>query len=844
MGHQVPPDVAARKHKETTSTEEREVHPTPRTAFALTPVAAAVWLALSAVAAPAFAQEAAPAPAATQNAGMDGDKERDREREKGRLQSIVVTANKRVEKLEHVPLAISVLTEEMIERNNVRDIEDVINLSPALSITYGTTPANNGINMRGIGTTSIGIGVEADVAVIFDDIPIGMQVKAFSDLLDVQRIEILKGPQSTLFGKSAIAGAIYITSKPIVGPLRGTATTLFTSDHETRYAVSYGGEVSDKFGFRIAASDNDFSGNVNNLATGEKVNGSKSKTFMAKLAWHPTASLDVEVSPRYDKTTTNCCVLVLTSFNPLAGALLSNVAQLPAASLLNGITPGPDNRDIRNDAFTGQESTDKGGGVKLTQYFANGAQLAYIASIDKYDAQDNRDQDFVDVPTLLYYPLANGQPARVNAGYIQYGTFNVHSKTQELRLVSPDAGPLRYVAGFWYAKNVIDRHFIRGYNGIALTTPVQYFTSTYNINKAVYGQATWDFARDFSVLGGLRFNHEESGYAFAVGAPPPGDFVPTATFGSKGNTENATTGKLSLQYQINPDVMVYTMGATGYKGLAYDLTSSLNAATAAQQPVPSETAKTYEVGLKGNFLGNRLTVNLSAFTTRFRNYQQNSGGYLPGTTTYVTRLNSVGGVQTKGVEIDLTALPIPALLLNLSAAYTDATITDFPNAPCYNVVGSANGGFNAQCRLRDPAYGNQNVQDISGGRMPNAPRVKVTFSGIYDIILPTVPVNGFVTGTVRYQSDVLTNLNQDPTLAASAYTIVNLGAGIRDKLDRYKLTFFVDNVFDKHYANTGFTGLGNWSARAPNPVVNVTTTTWTPARDAFRFFGVRVDLRF
>ncbi len=817
------------------------MHPIQRTAFVLTRIAASVLLALCGAATPTFAQQAAAdTPAST--AGTDKDK--DKERDKGRLESIVVTANKRVEKLEHVPLAISVLTDEMIERNNVRDIQDVINLSPALSITYGTTPANNGINMRGIGTTSIGIGVEADVAVIFDDIPIGMQVKAFSDLVDIQRIEILKGPQSTLFGKSAIAGAVYITTKPIIGPMEGHASTFFTSDHEQRYAVSYGGEVSEHLGLRFAASDNDFPGNVTNLTTGSKVNGATGKTFMAKLSWHPTTNIDVDISPRWNRTSTNCCVLVLTSFTPVAGALLSNIAQLPATTLLNGITPGPDNRNIRNDAFTGQDSTDKGGGVKATYNFANGAQLAWIASLDKYEANDARDQDFVDVHTLLYYPFANSQPARVDAGYIQYGTFNVDSRTQELRLISPDAGPIRYVAGLWYARNVIDRHFIRGYNGIALTTPTQYFTSTYNINKAVYGQATWDFAKDYSLLGGLRYNREESGYAFQTGAPPPGDFVPTATFGSKGNTENATTGKLSLQRQLNKDMMVYAMGATGYKGLAYDLTSSLNAATAAQQPVKSETARTAEIGFKGNFLGDRMTVNLAAFATRFRDYQQNSGGYLPGTTTYVTRLNSVGGVQTRGVEMDLTALPMPDLLLNLSAAYTRATITEFPNAPCYNVAGSPNGGFNAECRLRDPAYGNQNVQDLAGGRMPNAPRVKVSFGGQYDINLPNLPVGAFVNGAVRYQSEVLTNLNQDPTLAAPAFTLVNLGLGIRDKADKYKVIFFVNNAFDKHYANTGFTGLGSWSARAPNPVVNVTNTTWTPARDAFRYFGIRLDVRF
>jgi iron complex outermembrane receptor protein len=298
-----------------------------------------------------------------------------------------------------------------------------------------------------------------------------------------------------------------------------------------------------------------------------------------------------------------------------------------------------------------------------------------------------------------------------------------------------------------------------------------------------------------------------------------------------------------VQHQINPDLMVYAMTATGYKGKAYDLTSSLNAATAAQQPVKSEHAKTFELGAKANLLDSRLTVNFAAFYSKFRDYQQNSGGYLPGTTTYVTRLNSVGGVQTKGAETDVSWLAMRDLVFNASVAYTRATITEWPNAPCYNVAGSPNGGFNLECRLRDPNYGNQNVQDLAGGRMPNAPRIKVNLSGIYDVRL-NLPFDGFVSADYRYQSDVLTNLNQDPTLAVPAFSITNLAFGIREKRDRYKLTVFVNNVFDKHYAMTGLTGLGSWSSRAPNPVVNVTTATWTPARDAFRYVGLRVDVTF
>jgi len=786
----------------------------------LTPMAFAVALALPAL---AWGQDAA---------------------QSGGLETVVVTANKRVEKLEHVPMAISVLSESVIQNNNVRDIEDVINLSPALSVTYGTTPQNNGINLRGVGTTSIGIGVEADVSVILDDIPMGMQVKAFQNLAELQRVEILKGPQSTLFGKAAIAGAINITTKPISGPLAGKASTMYTEDGEWRLSGSYGGMLTDRFGFRISASNERFPGLLRNLTTGHRANGSGDKSLMVKLSYRLTDDIDIDFSPRINRSERTCCAIALTSMTPATGGLLSNIPQLPASQLLAGITPSADNVNIRNNDRTGQDSTDRGAGLKVTWSMPNGGTLASITSVSHYTADDTRDQDFVDAPTLLYYPLGNGKPAGANAGYVQYGVTEVDSRSQELRLISPDSGTVRYVAGLWYARNSIAREFTRGYRDVALSTPARYDTSTTNSNRAVYGQLTWDFAPTYSLLAGLRFNRETSGYIFSKGLPPPGAFVPTEVFSSTDNNENAVTGKLSLQKQFTPGVMGYVMGATGYKGMAYDLTSSLNAATAAEQPVPSETAKTVEAGMKGNFFNNRLTVNLATFFSKFKDYQQNSGSYLPGTTTYVTRLNSVGGVETKGVELDVSALVVEDLVLNAGIAYTRASISDFKNAPCYNVTGSTNGGFNAACVLKNPLYGNQNTQDISGGQMPNAPKWKINIGGQYDLRLPNYSFNGFMTFNTRYTSEVITNLNQDPGNRVPGYALTNVGVGVRDKKDKYKFTFFVNNLFDHRYANAGLGGGGSWSSRAPNPVVNVTTTSWVPARDAFRYVGARLDVKF
>ena len=797
--------------------------------------------------APAQAQQAAatpatPAAAASAAAPAQAASASDTG-ERNELATVIITANKRVERLEHVPLAISVMNAEDLQRNNVRSFDDVSLLSPALSITYGTTPANNGINMRGIGTSSIGIGVESDVSVTVDDIPMGLQFMAFKDLSDAARIEIIKGPQSTLYGKASIAGAVNIITEPVGGPLHGNASAMLTTDREYRASVAYGGNISDTVGFRLAASDNDFKGNVRNLTTGEWVNGSQGRTFMGKLVWRPTQELEVQFSPRYNHTVDNCCVLVPTSFTPVQGALLSNISNLPASQLLAGIPIGPDNRDIRNDYPTGLTSSDTGLGLRINYEFPNGSQLTSITSTEHYEANDYRDQDFVDVPTLEYYPLANGKPAGVDAGYVQYGKYDIKSNSEELRYTSPDEGKWRYVGGLWFGENIVDRHFVRGYNGIALSTPIQYYGTTYNRNTAAFGQVSYALTPEDTVLGGLRFNRQISGYDMQLGAPPPAAWTPTSEFSSRGNGENSTTGKLSFQHQFTRGLMAYVMGATGYKGEAYDITSGLTAATAAQQPVHSERAKTIELGMKGNFFENRLTVNLAAFKSIFNDYQQNSGSYLPGTTTYVTRLNSIGGVQTHGLEADVAALVTPAFLLNANFAWTVATVTSWPNAPCYNVTATTNGGFNAACVLKDPAYGGQNVQNLDGGVMPNAPKIKGSISGQYDFSMQE-GMKEFVSGTFRYQSKVLTNINQDPTLAAPGVGIFNLGFGFKDLADKYRLSFFVNNVFDRHYALTGFTGLGSWNAKAPNPVVNVTTTTWTPARDAWRYESVRFDMKF
>ncbi|MET0535567.1 MAG: TonB-dependent receptor plug domain-containing protein, partial [Steroidobacter sp.] len=193
---------------------------------------------------------------------------------KAQLEEVLVTANRREESLQDVPVSVTALTADVLERSNVRELGDLVNLSPGLVIAYGSQPANFSISMRGIGTFSNGIAVESDVAVVIDDVPVGFQAAAFKDLIDVERVEVLRGPQSTLFGKSAIAGVLNITTRKASDVFDAQAMGLITDDGEERVGFTVSGPVSDRVRVRFTAANSDYEGPITNLTTGKKINGS------------------------------------------------------------------------------------------------------------------------------------------------------------------------------------------------------------------------------------------------------------------------------------------------------------------------------------------------------------------------------------------------------------------------------------------------------------------------------------------------------------------------------------------------------------------------------------------
>ena len=769
------------------------------------------------------------------------------------LEEIIVTSTKRAERLQDVPVSVTALTQDVIDRNNVRELGDVVKLSPAISIDYGSQPGNFSIKMRGIGTFSNGIAVESDVAVVIDDVPIGFQAAAFKDLIDVERVEVLRGPQSTLFGKSAIAGVLNIVTAAPSNTFGGKVMLLATDDGEKRAGFTVTGPINDDVRVRLTVSKSDYDGNLKNLTTGKNVNGSSGLTATAKIEWTPTENLKLSLAPRFNHNVSSCCASAITELTP--GLNYQGEPGFPATTTLRGITIGKNNHFIRaDDRIGGGNSEVLGGTARLDYDFGEGSILkghtfSSITSQDRWKMTDFQDIDGTDVPFLLGFPVAS--PSGINSGAVINGYFHAKSTTQEFRLTSPGTGRLRYVAGLWYAKNDLDRYLNRG----PVLQLARYLAESTNENYSAFANATFDLTDKLSLTGGARVNRQKISYdfhktIFVNNLPSRVD-----VFG-KSDQDDAVTGKVGVQYKWTPDIMTFATYSTGYKGQAYDLVSTFDAKIAANMPVPPETAKNYELGFKSSLLDRRIYFNATLFNADYHGFQTSVTSFLPDG-TFLTFLNSVGHLRTRGLELDGVARITSNFRLNGAFAYTDATVIDFPNGPCYSgqptlagsplPVGQVGAPGTCYTQLQpivgsNPQTTSGRQQNLHGARLNNVPKYKFSIGGQYDIDLPdSVPFKGFIGVNVRWQDDINFSLSQDPRTIQKAYSITDLNVGIADRDGKYKLTAFATNLFDKRYAQ----GLGNGTSGYSNPAIPTAAgKTWFPGRDAFRYFGARLDVNF
>ncbi|BFM17276.1 hypothetical protein R50073_34590 [Maricurvus nonylphenolicus] len=280
------------------------------------------------------------------------------------LEEVVVTAQKRAESAQDVPVAVTAMQGDDLVNQGIQNFSDLSKVSPSLTITQGANKNNSPIALRGIGTRAFSMSVEPSVAVIVDDVPVARSAQAFSNLVDIERVEVLRGPQSTLFGKSASAGVINIVTKAPSEEFEGSVSYTKIVDDEDRVSGSVSGKLTDTLGIRASAYYSDVEGNIDNISTGEKLNGGVTKGGRVKLNWDVSDDLQVSFIGEYNEADEDCCAGPYSYVED--GALLGGVLLgYPSSLWLTGLTPSDDNTDVRLDTDIHSISKDWSGTLKL-----------------------------------------------------------------------------------------------------------------------------------------------------------------------------------------------------------------------------------------------------------------------------------------------------------------------------------------------------------------------------------------------------------------------------------------------------------------------------------------------
>ncbi|MCH2238625.1 MAG: TonB-dependent receptor [Sphingomonadales bacterium RIFCSPHIGHO2_01_FULL_65_20] len=753
-------------------------------------------------------------PAHAQDAAADDDQ--------GGIAEIVVTAQKVAENVQDVPIAITAITSERLETTGVTSLEGLTQLVPSVSFRKGTTSANSAIVMRGVGTITFSIAAEPSVSTVVDGVVLSRSGQAFMDLVDAERLEVLRGPQGTLFGKNASAGLVNIVSKGGTDTLQAEARLEAFDDDEYRLRGAISGPLAENLTGRITAFYGSYDGNITNINGGRRnrINGYEHYGARGILDYN-NGGTRFRFIADYFEADDDCCADVT---GVSRGAVLDAELGLPG-----GVARGVNQRFVNHNLVT--RTLDKQWSLTASADFdvLTDHVLSAIVGYRNWENTEIREGDFL--PRAI-----------VGTGELHdNGQVRTEQLSLEVRLASDQSKPFFYqVGGFiWGSDNEQDftrRNITCGTSTLpidpitggrpcnvndrtnTLFPTATSFSAVESRNYAIFGQATYRLSDMFALTGGLRYTWDDlsfihtraPGVNATTGLPATGPGVSGApaggTIASGGNGTNTSRGDSSngnlsgravLQFTPSEDVMLYGSYTRGYKGPAFNVFFNHTAPTNAI-PIDEETSDAFEIGLKSQFLDNRVQFNLSAFTVTYDGFQANNFVLLNG--AVVSNLTNAGSVKSEGFEVDLLAVPVDGWTLRASGAYADATVKRFNPNPATNAPDARN-----------------------GTQLPLAPKFTWTIGTSYERDLGGFKM--YLDTDFRHVSRQFSDLGEQGPIAA--YGIWNGNIGFSDPDDNYRVSFLARNITDKAYA------LLNVSAGQRLQI----------PRDADRYFGISLRAR-
>ena len=739
------------------------------------------------------------------------------------LGEVIVTAQRRSENLQKVPAAVTVVTADLLRQNDITNAESLDQVVPSLTFKKGTANVNSTLSIRGIGTQSFSSGAEPSVSTVIDGVVYGRAGMATQPFSDLAQVEVLRGPQGTLFGKNASAGAVNITTRQPTRDLKGDVAFGYFEGGEYHADGNVSGPVTDRIAFVLSGTYGDYRGNIYNAYQHTWTNGTQYYGLRGGLAFRLTDALKFTLSGDFTHNNDNCCADILGPIVPNAG--LTNI-------LLPEIAPVKayfGSKEVYDD-LTPQTKDSNGGVSGQFDWTFDGFTLTSITAWRDWRNKQIRDGDF-HAGCCRYVNLDDVDDR-------DYGALNYNQYSEELRIASPSGRRLTYVAGafFWYTdeNDWFDRFLTRCTSstlptdatgsqpcspapGVSTITeadgPAAWNTKFYN--QALFGQATYAVTDKLTAIAGLRFSHDRVQYDFArTGAPAGTPGIGTRFSYAEHAEAVGVSAKGGLQYQLSPDNMLYATYSRGYKGPS--LNDFYGESTNNTGKISPETSNAYEFGAKSQFFDRRLTFNADLFWEDFYDFQANSFGNLNGIT--VVTLRNAGQVRSRGGEFDTSYRITPDLTIGGGYTYDEAYIVQ------YNCAGLTGGNLTT-CELHN------------GRRLPFAPKNKFDVTADYRLPLPEfLPFNARLNSTYSYSSLINFDIDQTPLARQPPYGLWDAGLILSTKDARYTLGLYGKNLTDQYYT-TFVTPFGNGVSPGSYTRLQV-------PRDAQRYVGARLTAGF
>ena len=755
------------------------------------------------------------------------------------MEEVVVTAQKREQSLQEVPIAVTVLQSETIDSAFTRNIEELQALVPSLSYRKGNTNRNSALTVRGIGTISFSIAAEPSVSTVVDGVVMGRSGQAFADLYDLERIEVLRGPQGTLFGKNASAGVVNIVTQRPTDEFSAYIDTSFFQDNEIRLKGKVSGPLCDRARGSLTVVKSKFDGFITNVFNNREVNGYDHTGLRGMLEFDVADDLSVLAIAEYYDADDDCCADLEglpSGRNPLSEAVPDSMGVVGDRADID-----LNQRRVDHDLVTETLDETTAFSVQINKSFDSGYELTSITAYRQWDNTEIREGDFTSIAGDSNLPVF-GVPFQLH----DVGNQSWTQFSEELRLSSPTDGKLFWQAGLFYWNIDSERDFTRDAscqnnggqnqpildanpgltcNANDIVSATGFMRTEFN-NFAVFGQAEYSITDQLTAIVGLRFTDDEVTFKHnrtnfdpfgrqGVGVRPaePNSQFSAASGGFNSDFQGKTddtdlSGKISLNYTLGEAHSFYATYAQGYKGPAFNV--FYNMGTNDTLPIGNEESDSFEIGYK--YVGNTLYLGATLFTTDIENFQANNFDNSTGVT--ITRLTNAGDVKTEGIEVDFIWTPIDNFRLSGGIALVNAEIDEF-NCPVDPTTGMAP----ANCSAR------------SGLDVPFAPDTKFSLAGEY--VFPMERFDVIVNASYVYTDEQRSVLPSNsgtfsPVTLLPDYGILNASAALSFNDDQFRVTLIGKNLTDESFTTT-FSGDG-FRYQIP--------------READRFWGINLRAAF